>query len=147
MVKLFISSDYFGYNESEADIRKQLKMMGALDLSFDENGSAVVVMSENKFEDFIAFVKKKTMCFIDEIIKKYDNIKSINYDNFFSNYEVIGKGFNEKNMRSIAIEIFIAASTFQVFDGIPQLKTNVTVTFKNKANSKSIKTIDTRICK
>ncbi len=142
MVKLVISSEFFGANENRNDIKKQLNSWGAGNIVFTDEGMIVAIMSEDSFENFMTDLKNKTNGFINEVFNKNDNIKSLSHDNSYINFNVVGS-FTEDDMKMIANEICMAVSSYQIFNGIPQNETAVTVIFRKRKRGKIQKVIDT----
>lgn len=138
MVRLLISGEFFGINESEKSIREQLKHWGAGDISFTENGFISAVMTENAFENFISSIKKDMDTAIENIINKYDKVKYISHNNGYTNFTIIGKDLSKKDKKSIALDIYMSVMAYQVFSGIPQAETGVVTKFCERKGGKVV---------
>lgn len=131
MVKLVITSEFFGINENRNSIKKQIKSWGAANIDFTEDGFITAVMTESGFENFMVKIKDKMESALSEILNRYDCIKKIDHDNFYINFTVQGKNFEEFNLNKLVSEIYMTAVIYQIFNGIPQEETSVCVKFKN----------------
>ncbi len=136
MVKLVITSEFFGVNETESSIRHQLKNWGAGDISFNVEGFITALMSESRFEVFIENVKNNMNKQLSDIISEYENIKKIQHDNSYINFIVFGDDISKINIKKVAGEIYMIAVVYQIFNGIPQEETSVVVSFKNYKTKK-----------
>lgn len=136
MVKLVITSEFFGVNENENNIRQQLKSWGANDISFTDEGFITAIMSESKFEVFITNVKNNMDKQLSDILNDYENIIKIQHDNSYINFTVFTDDFDNINIKRVAGEIYMIVVVYQVFNGIPQEETSVVVSFKNYRTNK-----------
>ncbi|MGN1318946.1 MAG: hypothetical protein ACI4VF_07995 [Lachnospirales bacterium] len=142
MVKLVISPEFFGINESKDKIKSELISWGVKEIDFTDDGFIVGVMNETQFEKFIISLKERVEYFLSKTKDKY-NISAINHDNNFINFVVVCKNLSESDMVAIALDINMSAAIYQVFNGIPHEETTVIVNFKKTPKGKIIKTIDT----
>ncbi len=143
MVRLVITSEFFGVNENYNDIRRELNSWGAKNIVFEDDGMITAVMTEIQFEEFMSKLKAKIDDYLINIEKSYSVIKTISHDNSYINFDVVGKDFTDEIYTKIAIEIRMAVAPYQIFNGIPQEETSVTVNFRNNSRGKIIKIINT----
>lgn len=136
MVKLVIASEFFGINETQDSIKKQLKNWGANDISFADEGFITAVMTESRFEAFIENVKTNMNKQLDDIINSYKNIKKISHDNSYINFTVFADDLDSININKAAGEIYMTAVVYQIFNGIPQQEASVVITFKDHKTKK-----------
>lgn len=143
MIKLVISPEYFGNNDSKKNIRMQLKGLGAYNIEIDEaTGFVTAVMTLENYENFVESLRKRIENTADEIVNKYDEIKGINYNGDYTVFNIVILGLSKKIMKSIVFELLMVSSTYQVISGIPQTDTSIRVNFYNKDN-KLVEVMDT----
>ena len=72
MIKLVISPEYFGNNDSERSIREQLGRLGAHNIEIDETtGFVSAFMTIDNYENFVEGLKKRIEKTAEDIKKKY----------------------------------------------------------------------------
>lgn len=143
MIKLVISPEYFGNNDSKSSIRAQLKGLGAYNIEIDEaTGFVTAVMTLENYEKFVDNLRKRIENTADEIVNKYDEVKSITYNGDYTVFNIVISGLNKRKIKSVVFELLMVSATYQVISGIPQNETSIRVNFYNKDN-KLVEVMDT----
>lgn len=123
MIKMIISPEYFGINENENAIKKQVRKWGAKNISIDEyTGYISAVMSANDYKDFVLSLRKNVEDTVDKIRcnkEKYTFIDDILCKGDFTGFVVMCRGNIDKRKFDAALELYMASTLYQVMCGIP----------------------------
>lgn len=143
MIKLVISPEYFGNNDSQRKIREQLKKLGAHSIEIDKTtGFVSALMTIDNYENFVEGLKKRIEKIAAEIKEKYSGIKDIKFNGDYTIFYVTISRMSKNERKSVVFDLLMASSTYQVISGIPQVDASIKVKFYD-ANNNLVECVDT----
>ena len=143
MIKLVISPEYFGNNDSHRKIREQLKKLGAHSIEIDKTtGFVSALMTIDNYENFVEGLKKRIEKIAAEIKEKYSGIKDIKFNGDYTIFYVTISKMSKNERKSVVFDLLMASSTYQVISGIPQVDASIKVKFYD-ANNNLVECVDT----
>ncbi len=143
MIKLVISPEYFGNNDSQRKIREQLKRLGAHSIEIDKTtGFVSALMTIDNYENFVEGLKKRIEKIAAEIKEKYSGIKDIKFNGDYTIFYVTISRMSKNERKSVVFDLLMASSTYQVISGIPQVDASIKVKFYD-ADNNLVECVDT----
>ncbi len=143
MIKMVISPEYFGNNDKINDIKTQLKSLGAYDINIDkESGFVTAIMTLDNYEEFVQGLRKRIENISENLVNKYKNISSIEYNPDYTVFKIKADKLSKKDKNSIVFDLFTASVTYQVISGIPQTEASIRAEFYNNED-KLVDVMDT----
>lgn len=133
MIKIVISPEYFGNNDSDSSIREQMKELGAYDINIDEgSGFVTAVMTMESYERLIDEIKNRVENTALNIEEKYNNVIKVECNGDYTAFNVTAASLSGEERASIVFELLMSAATYQVISGIPQSEVSVRVSFYDR---------------
>ncbi len=143
MIKMVISPEYFGRNDSERDIKNQLKVLGAHNVAIDEGtGFVTALMTVDNYEAFVESLKARINDTAERLKKKYDGIVDISCNGDYTAFNIVIDKLTENQKKNTVIDLLMVSATYQVISGIPQNEAAIKVRFLDK-DKKLIKCVNT----
>lgn len=143
MIKMVISPEYFGSNDSENNIRSQLKRLGAYDVNIDtESGFVTAIMTQSNYEEFVFKLKNRVEEKAVSLKDKYNGINSVECNPDYTVFNIWIDKLSKNDRKSVVFELLMTSATYQVISGIPQSDTSIKVNFYNN-DGKLIEFVDT----
>ena len=146
MIKLVLAPDFFGVNQNDEDIKKEVRSWGARNVSINEDGFVSAYMSPEEYDEYVLKLKKKLEDTVDNIVKdkkKYPHVFSIEANETFTDFIVKCDPDIAAEKAITAFDIYVDSATYQVFSGISPKEARVNITYLNKDNGEVIDKIDT----
>ena len=143
MIKLVISPEYFGNNDSPKNIREQMKRLGAHSIEIDKaTGFVSALMTVDNYESFVEGLKKRIEKIAENIKEKYIGIREIKFNGDYTVFYVTISKLSKSERKAVVFDLLMASATYQVISGIPQTDASIKVKFYDKDN-KLVECIDT----
>ncbi len=143
MIKLVISPEYFGNNDSQRDIREQLKKLGAHSIEIDKTtGFVSALMTVDNYESFVEGLKKRIEKIAADIKEKYSGVKDIRFNGDYTVFYVKISRLSKNERKAVVFDLLMASATYQVISGIPQTDASIKVKFYD-GDDKLVECVDT----
>lgn len=147
MYRIVISPDFFGVNESDEDIKNEVKSWGAENVHIDPETKAVIVdMSWQNYEKYVNALGDKLKNCMEEIKtnkEKYPSISDVQSNDDLNEFNIFCKKDIKTEKTISAIELYMDSATYQVFSGIPRNQATVTVNYIDEETGDLIESLDT----
>lgn len=135
MIKMVISPEYFGNNDTKRSIEIQLKRLGAYGVNIDEEtGFVSALITEDKYDKFVNSLKQRVEDTVTDIPNKYKGIKKVEYNSDYTIFDVYVTKTTKKERKYVVFDLLVASATCQVISGIPQSEASIKVRFYNSDN-------------
>ncbi len=147
MIRMIISPEYFGINETEDAIKRQVRNWGANDISIDEQtGYVSAIMSQSSYDAFVLSLRDQVIDTVNKIKtdkEKYPSITDIQYSVDLSRFEIRCLDTITYEKSIAALELYMASASYQVLSGIPQEEAVVDIYFIDNVTDEVIEIINT----
>ncbi len=147
MIRMIISPEYFGINETEDAIKQQVRDWGANDISIDtQTGYVSALMSQSSYDAFVLSLRNQVIDTVNRIKsdkEKYPSIVDIQYSGDLSRFEIRCSDTITYEKSIAALELYMVSASYQVLSGIPQEDATVDIYFIDNATDEVLEIINT----
>lgn len=147
MIRMIISPEYFGINETEDAIKRQVRDWGANDISIDtQTGYVSALMSQSSYDAFVLSLRNQVIDTVNNIKadkEKYPSIVDIQYSGDLSRFEIRCFDTITYEKSIVALELYMVSASYQVLSGIPQEEAVVDIYFIDNATDEVLEIINT----